>query len=80
MKCSEGSIFVAWALYLILGTHYDVNIDSCVLKAFINTMCKYCYTRVILHNVREVYSLEHGRHMNVAAHVRELVLSKNVLL
>ena len=42
-----------------------------VLLEFINTICyKYCYTRVILHNVGEVYIPGHGRYISVLAYAR----------
>ena len=43
-------------------------------------MYKYCYARVILHNVGEVYILEHGCHISALTLARVLTLTKNVLL
>ena len=46
----EGLIFRAWVLYFIIIV-MKLILSSFVLLMSINTVCKYCYTRVILHKV-----------------------------
>ena len=46
----------------------------------INKMFQYCYARVILCNVGEVYIFELGYYYSGLGHVRVLILSSYVLL
>ena len=43
-------------------------------------MYKNCYARVILHNVGEIYILEHECHISALTHAWALVLSESILL
>ena len=68
-------------LYILPMDHArKLKFSSYVHLASINKTFQYRYARVILCNVGQVITFEHGRYISALKHIRMLILSSCVLL
>ena len=68
-------------LYISAQDHArKLKLSSCVHLPSINKMFQYCYARVILSSVGEVFIFEHECYISALEQVRMLILSSYVLL